>query len=75
MFQVKEAYSIDHGEVGHLLRGVIMMGNAFDVLSSVDAVGKTVDFDMGFGACGKNQPAKVDGGGPFIRCDVFVGGR
>jgi len=75
MFQVKEAYTIENGELGNLLRSVIMMGNAFDVLKTVDAVSETFDFDMGFGACGKNQPAKVDGGGPFIRCDVVVGGR
>lgn len=75
MFQVKEAYTIENGELGTLLRSVIMTGDAFDVLQSVDAVGSNFNFDMGFGSCGKNQPAKVDGGGPSIRCHVLVGGR
>ncbi len=75
MFQVKEAYTIENGELGTLLRSVIMTGDAFEVLQSVDAVGSNFNFDMGFGSCGKNQPAKVDGGGPSIRCEVLVGGR
>lgn len=75
MFQVKEAYTIENGELGDLLRSVTMIGNAFDVLKTVDAVGDNFGFDMGFGACGKFQPAKVDGGGPSVRCTVLVGGR
>ncbi|MBU7013758.1 MAG: TldD/PmbA family protein [Theionarchaea archaeon] len=75
MFQVKEAYTIERGEKKELLRGVSMTGNAFDVLMTVDAAGSEVVFDMGFGACGKQQLAKVDGGGPLLRCEVLVGGR
>ncbi|MBU6998322.1 MAG: TldD/PmbA family protein [Theionarchaea archaeon] len=75
MFQVKEAYTIDGGEEKELLRSVSMTGNAFDVLGTVDAAGSRVVFDMGFGACGKQQLAKVDGGGPLLRCQVLVGGR
>jgi TldD protein len=75
MFQVKEVCSIEDGEPGAALRDTIITGNAFDVLKSVDAVGNTVFFDMGFGVCEKSQPARVDGGGPYIRCEVQVGGR
>lgn len=75
MFEVKEAYTIKNGELGELLRSATMTGNAFEVLKTVDAVGKNFAFDMGFGSCGKNQPAKVDGGGPSMRCQVLVGGR
>jgi TldD protein len=75
MFQVKEAYTIENGEIGDLLRSVIMTGNAFDVLKTVDAVGKTFAFDMGFGVCMKTQLASVDGGGPHMRCELLVGGR
>jgi TldD protein len=75
MFQVKEAYTIEDGELGDLLRSVTITGNAFAVLNTVDAVGSNFAFDMGFGSCGKNQPAKVDGGGPSVRCEVLVGGR
>lgn len=75
MFEVKKAYTIENGELGSLLRSVTITGNAFHVLKTVDAVGDDIVFDMGSGSCGKNQPAKVDGGGPFVRCDVLVGGR
>ena len=75
MFQVVEAYTIENGELGDLLRSVTMTGDAFEVLKTVDAVGDNFNFDMGFGSCGKNQPAKVDGGGPSLRCEVLVGGR
>lgn len=75
MFEVKEAYTIENGALGDLLKSVTMTGNAFSVLKTVDAVGDKIVFDMGFGSCGKNQSAKVDGGGPLVRCDVLVGGR
>ena len=74
-FEVKEAYAVEKGETGPLLRSATMTGNAFEVLKTVDAVGNTLEFDMGVGACGKQQFAKVDGGGPHMRCTVLVGGR
>ncbi len=75
MFGVQEAYRIEKGEVGELLRGVTISGNAFDVLSTVDAVGKEFAFDLGSGFCGKYQLAKVDGGGGHLRCRAIIGGR
>ncbi|MFQ5837737.1 MAG: TldD/PmbA family protein [Thermoplasmata archaeon] len=75
MFGVQEAYKVEKGEVGQLLRGVTISGNAFDVLSSVDAVGRDFAFDMGAGFCGKYQYAKVDGGGGHLRCEAIIGGR
>jgi TldD protein len=75
MFGVQEAYRITNGKVGELLRGVTLSGQAFDVLMSVDAVSKDFKWDMGAGACGKWQYAKVDGGGPYIRCQAIIGGR
>ena len=74
VFQVKEAYEIRNGEIGQLLRSVTLTGNAFDVLKTVDAVGKTFELDMGFGVCMKGQLASVDGGGPHLRCRMLVGG-
>ncbi len=75
MFGVQEAYSIEKGEVGELLRGVTISGNAFDVLNTVDAVGRQFAFDLGSGFCGKYQLAKVDGGGGHLRCRAVIGGR
>lgn len=75
MFGVQEARRIEDGEVGELLRGVTISGNAFEVLRSVDGVGHDFAFHMGWGFCGKHQLAKVDGGGGSVRCQAIVGGR
>jgi TldD protein len=75
MFAAQEAYRISDGKLGALLRGVTISGQAFDVLKSVDAVSNDFKWDMGSGYCGKWQYAKVDGGGPYIRCNAIIGGR
>ncbi|MCK4457796.1 MAG: TldD/PmbA family protein, partial [Thermoplasmata archaeon] len=75
MFEVDEAYRIEKGEVKELLRGVTISGQAFDVLKSVDAIGKDFLLDIGVGYCGKFQRAKVDGGGGAVRCKAIIGGR
>ena len=75
MFAVQEARRIKDGRIGELLRGVAISGQAFDVLQSVDAVSKEFRFDLGAGYCGKGQPARVDGGGPHLRCTAIIGGR
>ena len=74
MFGAEEAYLIENGEVKELLRGASISGNAFEVLQSVDKVGNEFEYDIGTGYCGKYQPAKVDGGGPYIRCTAMIGG-
>ena len=57
------------------MRGVNISGQAFDVLRSVFAVGSEFRWDLGSGYCGKVQPAKVDAGGPWLGCEVLLGGR
>lgn len=75
MFGTREAYRIVKGKKGALLRGVNISGQAFDVLRSVDGVGRDFIWDLGSGHCGKGQPAKVDAGGPWLSCEVVLGGR
>lgn len=75
MFGCEEIYEIKDGKVGRLMKEATLSGQAFDVLSSVDMVGNDFRFDMGTGYCGKGQPAKVDGGGPSIRCKAMMGGK
>ncbi len=75
MFTVGESYEIVNGEIGELLKNVTISGRAFEVLRSVDLVSREFWFDMGYGLCFKGQGAKVDGGGPYIRCETLVGGR
>jgi TldD protein len=74
MFGAQEAYLIENGEVKELMRGASISGNAFDVLRSIDMVGSKFEYDIGTGYCGKYQPAKVDGGGPHVRCTAIIGG-
>jgi TldD protein len=75
MFGTRAAYRIVGGKQGPLLRGVNISGQAFEVLRSVDRVGRDFRWDLGAGHCGKGQPAKVDAGGPWMRCEVVLGGR
>ena len=74
MFGAEEASLIENGEIKELLRGVSISGNAFEVLQSIDMVGDQFQYDIGTGYCGKYQPAKVDGGGPYVRCTAVIGG-
>jgi len=74
MFGAEEAYLIENGEIKELMRGASISGNAFDALQSVDMVGDRFYYDIGTGYCGKYQPAKVDGGGPHVRCTAVIGG-
>jgi TldD protein len=75
MFGTSYVYRIKNGKKGELLREATLSGIAFDVLQSVDAVSKEFLWDLGAGYCGKGQAAKVDAGGPYIRCKIGVGGR
>ncbi len=75
MFGVAEAHEIVGGKVGALVRGATISGNAFDVLKSIDAIGDDFAWDHGAGHCGKGQQAKVDAGGPHLRCTLTIGGR
>jgi TldD protein len=74
MFGAEEALLIENGEIKELLRGASISGNAFEVLRSIDMVGNNFKYDIGTGYCGKYQPAKVDGGGPHLRCTAVIGG-
>jgi TldD protein len=75
MFGVQRAYRIKNGQIGAVHRGVTLSGKAFDVLQTVDAVSNEFLWDLGSGHCGKGQPAKVDAGGPYIRCEAMLGGQ
>ncbi|MFW9926515.1 MAG: TldD/PmbA family protein [Candidatus Thorarchaeota archaeon] len=75
MFSVPEAYEIVNGSVTKLVKNVTITGNAYEVLSSVDGVGKDWKLDMGAGACGKGQFARVDGGGGLTRATALVSGE
>ena len=75
MFGSNHVWQIKGGKKVALLREATLSGIAFDVLKTVDAVSEEFLWDLGTGHCGKGQPAKVDAGGPYIRCEINVGGR
>lgn len=75
MFGTDHLWRIRDGKKTELLREATLSGIAFDVLKTVDAVSEEFRWDLGSGHCGKGQPAKVDAGGPYVRCKITVGGR
>ncbi len=75
MFGVREALRVERGRIVGPVRGVTISGNAFEVLQSVDGVGDDFSWESSSGVCGKGQPAKVDAGGPHVRCRITLGGR
>ena len=75
MFGCGHVWRIKNGKKVELLREATLSGIAFDVLKTVDAVSKEFLWDLGSGYCGKGQPAKVDAGGPYVRCQLHLGGR
>ncbi len=75
MFGTGYVYRIRGGKKAEILKEATLSGIAFNVLKSVDRVSKEFLWDLGTGYCGKGQAAKVDAGGPFIRCQIAVGGR
>ena len=75
MFGTGYVWRLKGGKQVELLREATLSGIAFDVLKTVDAVSREFLWDLGTGYCGKGQAAKVDAGGPYVRCQITVGGR
>jgi len=76
MFGVGHGLEIKDGKLtGKKFRELTISGVAFDVLKTVDAVSSDFRWELGTGLCGKGQPAKVDAGGPYLRCKINLGGR
>jgi TldD protein len=74
MFGAQKVTQIANGKLTKMFRGATISGQAFEVLSTVDAVSREFQLDLGSGYCGKGQPAKVDAGGPYLRCRATIGG-
>jgi TldD protein len=75
-FSSAYAYMIRDGHVAEMVRDVILAGNLFTTLESIDAVGDDLAFEE-LGACGKGQGGlPVSTGSPHIRIrDVVIGGE
>lgn len=74
VFDVQEGYVIENGSIGHLVRGVTLIGNGIEVLKSIDMVGSDLGFSIG--SCGKDgQSVPVSDAMPTVRIgEMVVGG-
>lgn len=73
MFKAEEAYVIENGVLGPVMRDAALSGDILTTLKNVAAVGR--DFGTSPGMCGKNgQEAPVSDGGPHIRVDNMMVG-
>ena len=75
VFEAAEAYRIEGGQLGPLVRGATLTGDTESVLKSIDRVGH--DLGFGIGTCGKEaQDVPITDGEPTIRIPALVvGGR
>ncbi|MFW9804813.1 MAG: TldD/PmbA family protein [Candidatus Thorarchaeota archaeon] len=69
-----KGYVIKNGEKQQLVRGSSLAGKVLDILPTVDAVGKEMDFSLG--KCGKGEEdwIPITSGGPHMRAELIVGG-
>ena len=75
-FSSAKAYSIKNGKIEGMLRDVVLSGNVFETLKSIDKIGDDKKLYGGMGGCGKGgqSPLPVSDGGPHIRIqNVLVG--
>ncbi|MBU1049533.1 TldD/PmbA family protein [Candidatus Bipolaricaulota bacterium] len=77
-FSAAYAYEIVNGEIGDLVRNVVLSGNLFETMRSIDAIGNDRVISGGVGGCGKGGqfPLPVTVGAPHIRIrNVTIGGK
>jgi TldD protein len=75
VFEVREGYYVEGGEVLFPVKGVTLVGNGPKVLEIIDLVGDDLNFDPG--TCGKDgQGVPVSDGQPTLRIpELTVGGE
>jgi TldD protein len=77
-FSAAYGYRIRKGQVGELIRDVVLTGNVFETLHAMDGFGDDFKICEKTGGCGKGgqMPLPVTFGSPHLRIrDVVVGGR
>ncbi len=74
VFEVREGYYIDKGEIAYPVKGATLVGNGPKVLEIIDMVGDDLHFEPGI--CGKDgQGVPVSDGQPTLRIsEITVGG-
>jgi TldD protein len=77
-FSAGPSYIIRKGELGEMVKGVVISGYILETLKGVEAVGRDLVVRTSvFGGCGKDgQLVRVGDGGPHIMIrEIIVGGR
>jgi TldD protein len=77
-FSAGYGHRIENGEIGDLVRDVVLTGNVFHTLKTIDGIANDLDICEGAGGCGKSgqAPLPVGFGSPHIRIrDVVIGGE
>lgn len=77
-FSASHGYRIENGQVGELVRDVVLSGNLFQTLNMIDGIGNDLKIFEGAGGCGKGgqSPLPVGYGSPHIRIQgVVIGGE
>lgn len=74
VFEVREGYYVDKGEIAYPVKGATLVGNGPKVLEIIDMVGDDLHFEQG--TCGKDgQNVPVSDGQPTLRIpELTVGG-
>ncbi len=75
VFEVQEAYLIENGAAGDLVRGATLAGSGPQILKTIDMVGSDLGFSIG--TCGKDaQGVPVSDAQPTLRIpEAIVGGE
>ncbi|MFP4630561.1 MAG: TldD/PmbA family protein [Candidatus Acetothermia bacterium] len=77
-FSAGYGHLIEDGEVGPMVRDVVLTGNIFRSLDNITGIGNDLDIIGSAGGCGKGgqMPLPVTDGSPHLRIeDVTIGGR
>ncbi|MCS7198320.1 MAG: TldD/PmbA family protein [Candidatus Bipolaricaulota bacterium] len=77
-FRAMYAYEIVRGQVGELVRDVVLTGNVFETLKNIEMIGNDLVIKGTSGGCGKDGqfPLPVTTGGPHVRVrNVTIGGK
>ncbi|RME54436.1 TldD/PmbA family protein [Candidatus Woesearchaeota archaeon] len=74
LFNAKEGYWVENGEIKHMVKGVSLVGNIMKTMFNIKLIGNDMKYGSGF--CGKSgQYVPVSDGGPHMLIEnATVGG-
>lgn len=76
-FSAGYAFEVKNGKTGKMYKDIVLSGNVFKTLESIDMIGNDIMIFGGLGGCGKGgqSPLPVTSGGPHLLIkNVLIGG-